>query len=231
MQRRINSEWNPKKIPLFSPIQTEQLACVAWLDNAHPFPEQLRKESLAYSYQTEGNSPIRKAMIEEVEPSRVFLESCLGVPIRSLEARFQYLPRCDENRVFCIHCDPKQWSAVLYLNEEHENFDGTGFFKHRFTGMSRTPSPAESIMLSKVLQLPLAEVVERSGKERLALDCWEPQLIVPWKFNRLVVFPGYLYHRPCSTWGEGLEDGRLAQVFNFDTDEAPLFMRDSSLDC
>ena len=38
------------------------------------------------------------------------------------------------------------------------------------------------------------------------------------KYNRLICFPGYRYHRSLRYFGSNLHDGRLFQVFFFNTD-------------
>ena len=91
--------------------------------------------------------------------------------------------------------DMGQWSAVLYLNQNPPEGDGTAFWTHKASGAIGSLVPHE-----------------RSA-EGNSIEGWTRRAVVQAKFNRMVVFPSHLFHSRAihENWGEGNES-RLTQV-------------------
>ena len=108
---------------------------------------------------------------------------------------FRRSPRGQSEPNF-IHSDETmgQWTAILYLNPNPEDGDGTTFWRHRTSGAVRGD----------------ASEIWRRDRDRSA---WEPLRHVPARFNRLLIFDAPLFHSRGieENYGEG-EDARLIQV-------------------
>lgn len=96
-----------------------------------------------------------------------------------------------------IHTDVDMgdWSAILYLNIDPPESDGTVFWKHRDTGAIESSIPHER------------------SSEGLTQAGWQPWRRVEAKWNRLLVFPSRYFHSRSiqENWGIG-DMARLTQV-------------------
>jgi hypothetical protein len=96
-----------------------------------------------------------------------------------------------------IHTDVDMgdWSALLYLNPEPKQGDGTTFWTHRPTGTIESSIPHER------------------SREGDTVDNWDVREHVHSKFNRAVLFPSTYFHSRAihENWGDG-DDARLVQV-------------------
>jgi len=95
-----------------------------------------------------------------------------------------------------IHTDVDMghWTALLYLNPDPKEGDGTAFWTHR-TGAIESSIPHE-----------------RSEEGRIP-DSWTLRELVGGAFNRVLMFPSTYFHSRAihENWGEG-DDARLVQV-------------------
>lgn len=96
-----------------------------------------------------------------------------------------------------IHTDVDMgdWSAILYLNEDPPESDGTCFWTYVKTGAIESLIPHER------------------SEEGTSSAGWALRKFVPAKMNRLLVFPSSFFHSRAmhENWGEGV-DSRLTQV-------------------
>jgi hypothetical protein len=96
-----------------------------------------------------------------------------------------------------IHTDVDMgdWTALLYLNPQPPEGDGTKFWQHISTGAVGSAIPHER------------------SHEGLTTEGWHRWNFVRAKFNRLVLFPATLFHSRAieRNWGEG-RGARLTQV-------------------
>lgn len=110
-----------------------------------------------------------------------------------------------------VHSDREagEYTAILYLSE-HEG-SGTGFYKHRRTGLTRMNSFAEMAREPEEFARLKAEMVKGSDED------WELTELVRGKFNRALVFDAPLFHarRPKDGFGSNAEDGRMVWVCHF----------------
>jgi hypothetical protein len=113
-----------------------------------------------------------------------------------------------------IHYDRHPWAGILYLTPDGLSRGGTGFFWHKKSGLSGPPAGKE---------LPAGPVQSFEDFERmivrdsLDLSCWEMFHLVPFKFNRLVLFRGsQFFHGTFKRFGDNPSNGRLTQNFFFD---------------
>jgi hypothetical protein len=94
-----------------------------------------------------------------------------------------------------IHMDEgARWAGVLYLNtpEQCRGRPGTHFFRHIPTDSDGAPA--------------------NNGDSNDPAK-WERVMTVPMRFNRLVLYPGDLWHANGELFGDSPETGRLIQLF------------------
>jgi len=109
-----------------------------------------------------------------------------------------------------IHSDGGvRWAGVLYLTPTAPLSAGTGFYRHKKTKIDRfvhlTETPTE-----KDLNNPYLTDYKDITK-------WELTDEVSNKFNRLILYDATLFHKSMDYFGKSLYDGRLFQVFFFNT--------------
>ena len=98
------------------------------------------------------------------------------------------------------HVDPAVYACVLYLNEEGEG--GTSFFTHKSTGltnMENVHTPFKRTQEYWNYKEWVYDFTEKS-KEKVDNDTmliekvWEEEHHIKMKFNRLVIYPSYIWH-------------------------------------
>lgn len=115
-----------------------------------------------------------------------------------------------------VHSD-RMWGAktcITYLSEHKDVNSGTGFFRHRATGM---------------IEMPLFEEMKEAGTfEQLSKDMvdgsndlWEQTDFVRGIYNRALIFHAPLFHSrwPKNGLGNTEENGRMVHVCHFHTPE------------
>lgn len=89
---------------------------------------------------------------------------------------------------------PHHMAVLLYLCDERHG--GTGFYRHRATGLQRISADTREHYLDRYY----AEINERRPRQRYfdaGDDRFEFLGLMPARFNRLVVYPGSLLHSAC----------------------------------
>lgn len=120
------------------------------------------------------------------------LERILGIRIDSNIFQFRYTLSGSPKRAVC-HVDRAQYTAVMYLTLPEHCRGGTSLFRHRPSGRYE------------------AGVEEQFNYS--APELWEEVLRAEMKFNRMVVYPGRLFHSPTPPFfGDAIENARLTQT-------------------
>ncbi len=129
-----------------------------------------------------------------------FEDGCTGA--------FQYTT---EEHHSWIHSDGgNHWAAVLYLTPNAPISSGTAFYRHKITRLEKYEHKSET-PTEKDLKHPYLRDFKDNTK-------WEMTDYVSNKFNRLVLYKASLFHKSLDYFGKGLNDGRLFQVFFFNTE-------------
>jgi len=113
-----------------------------------------------------------------------------------------------------IHSDREagSWTAIVYLTK-HEELSGTGFFRHRSTGITEMPSFDELRANPEFFSQLKTEMVE--GKD----EVWEQTDFVRGIKNRCLIFNAPLFHArfPKDGLGDGSdESARIVWVCHFE---------------
>lgn len=122
----------------------------------------------------------------------------------------------------------RQYAAVLYLNLPEQCKGGTIFWRHRGTGWSRRHDDgavraAGYANFKSFQQRFLPHNVHASQFNEMAArrQEWQPLLQVPMCYNRLIIYRGDFFHSIGEVFGSKMDDGRLVQLFFFETLDTP----------
>jgi hypothetical protein len=112
-----------------------------------------------------------------------------------------------------VHSDREtgDYTCVAYLSEHGNKKTGTGFYRHRRTGMERMPSFAEMAQDPEEFERLKAEMVEGSPEH------WEEIAFIAGQFNRAVIFDAPLFHArvPRHGFADTEAAGRMVWVSHF----------------
>lgn len=114
-----------------------------------------------------------------------------------------------------VHSDRESgdYTCIVYLSD-HAELSGTGFYRHRETGMTHMPSFADLSKDSVFFDKLKAEMVGGSDEH------WEQLDFVRGLYNRAVIFDAPRFHArsPKNGFSSTPEDGRLVWVCHFITE-------------
>lgn len=137
------------------------------------------------------------------------LTAAIGRPIYPNNMFFR-MTRPDTEAAY-VHSD-RQWgdqTAIVYLSK-HAEISGTGFYRHRATGLLEMPT-FEEMKETGVFEQLKKDMVEGSKLQWEALD------FVRGTYNRALIFHAPLFHSrvPKNGLGATPEEGRLVWVTHF----------------
>ncbi|MDH5325309.1 MAG: 2OG-Fe(II) oxygenase [Gammaproteobacteria bacterium] len=116
----------------------------------------------------------------------------MGITIENNIFNFRYTLGSFTKRAVC-HVDDTQFSAVMYLTLPEHCQGGTSIFRH-------IPTNSYSASCEENLDFTTAE-------------SWEEIHRVEMRFNRMVVYPGQLFHSVTPPFfGDSIENARLSQT-------------------
>jgi Family of unknown function (DUF6445) len=111
-----------------------------------------------------------------------------------------------------VHSDREagDFTAILYLSK-HTDESGTGFYRHRQSGIAWMRSFAEMTKDPEWFAKFKTEMVE--GKP----EVWECTRFVEGRYNRALIFEAPLFHsrHPKHGYGSTIEDGRMVWVCHY----------------
>jgi len=114
-----------------------------------------------------------------------------------------------------VHADSAvDWAAIIYLTPNAQLRGGTGFYKHKETGLEGPPSDrlARKMGFEDAIEFE-NQIVRRDMAD---LDAWDLVSYTAPVYNRLILFRGnQLYHAPLGGFGNTIQDGRLIHIFFF----------------
>ncbi len=174
-------------------------------DDFYETPYTVRSSALSQSYSAppgldpanpqNGGAAMRATCAGEIERyAREKIEGILGAAIVASLFQFRYTLAAFPKRAVC-HFDDFDFTAVMYLTLPQHCQGGTSFFRHRPTDhASFDPDSSSKYNFADPAQ-------------------WEEVDRVPMKFNRMVVYPGKLFHSPTPPFfGDTIENARLSQT-------------------
>jgi len=186
------------------------------IDDFYAEPQKVRDFALKQEFKVRGNYPgqrtesylnesIKKRLQEILYPYAGNITNWGG----EYTGSFQYTTASDRS---WIHADSTtDWAAVCYLTPDAPVSAGTGIFRHKKTGwMHYDYKEAE--------KNPEYNKNAPSGDDMQDYTKWEMVDRVGNIFNRLIMYRADNYHVSLDYFGKDINDGRLFQVFFFNTE-------------
>ncbi len=123
---------------------------------------------------------------------------------------FQY---CVSTDFTWVHTDMwSWWAAVLFLTPNPPIHTGTGFFRHRETGLYKSPAP----MVGEEDNNYLLHTLNSDGDNWPKWEMYEEHSN---QFNKMILYRGDYFHSSLRYFGKTIHDSRLFQTFFFRTEE------------
>lgn len=198
------------------------------VDNFYENPEEIRQlaKSLSYYRKSEATYPGAEAYIldprwDEVRNIlRSYIQEDVDAPSPKkepfLQGKFRIATSDDENtRLDYVHEDVQKWSGIIYLSLPEHCQGGVAFYKHKKTGaLSSTREWFNQIFshLHRKDKATIKAEIQRVFKDP---NEWEMVGQIPMKYNRAVMLMGQCFHGSTGVFGNGFENGRLTQHFEF----------------
>ena len=186
-------------------------------------PDGFRRQALSLDYpDLPGPYPGRNSVQRlEIPGLSQYVSHLVGEPLKPVEP-LQSHGKCritlaSDPRRGAIHVDNSQWSGILYLTKPLDCRGGTEFFRHKRTGLERSPiTDAEAIAMGLAgRDAVIEQTIGRDGEKR---SSWEKTMDIPMRYNRLVLLRPWFFHTAGPGFGKSLEDGRLINVMFFTLD-------------
>jgi len=176
-------------------------------DGFYNNPDSVREFALSQDFNVTGNYPGSR--------TKSFLDQETKAAIQSIVAEaggnvtnwynqdgftgsFQLTYASDRSWIHSDHVT--MWAGVLYLTPDAPLSGGTGTFKHRATGAMTGAEMGDH--LHEPQDMTKWEIVDRMANI----------------YNRLVMYRGDTFHSSLDYFGSQVDDGRLFQLFFFDTE-------------
>jgi hypothetical protein len=178
------------------------------IDNFYNNVDGTREFILTQEFNIIGNFPGKRTTSYANDKIKIAFENIIGKEIvywpNSYNGSFQYTTS-DMNS--WVHRDETSWAGILYLTPNAPLSSGTGFFKHKRTGIE------DKNQYDKADESVKKELDNDSND----IDKWEMVDYVGNKYNRLILFQGTRNHRSMDYFGKNKNDGRLFQLWFFNT--------------
>lgn len=178
------------------------------IDNFYNNVDGTREFILTQQFNIIGNFPGKRTTSYANDKIKIAFENIIGKEIvywpNSYNGSFQYTTSDMDS---WVHRDETSWAGILYLTPNAPLSSGTGFFKHKRTGIE------DKNQYDKADESVKKELDNDSND----IDKWEMVDYVGNKYNRLILFQGTRNHRSMDYFGKNKNDGRLFQLWFFNT--------------
>lgn len=188
------------------------------VDDFYKDPDAVRRKALEDEFTSCGEYYPGLRTLQPFLPQTVKkrLQAILASPVdwdaTKHNGVFQVNRKCDESKQY-IHVDSSHWAGLVYLSKEQG--PGTRFYRHRASGLSVYPSKKVAEAVGRRRDMDPFDVANELIEDRADESKWTTLFEVPFRFNRLVMYPASQFHRNATCWGETPQDARLTQIFFF----------------
>lgn len=187
------------------------------IDNFFEDPDAVREFALSVPYDFVANWPgMRTRGVHPVQSQELKekFEKILNRPItrwdifdgdsqKQMNTCYQLCLHDDKT---WVHHDFTKWAGVVYLKPNADPNSGTGFFRHKETGVTFWDKEDPKTEFNRTAAM-------------YDLDKWELIAEVKNVYNRLILYRADQYHRSMLPgFGNNYLTGRLTQVFFFDAE-------------
>jgi hypothetical protein len=190
------------------------------IDDFYANPDDVREFALKQEFKVRGNYPGQRTKSFLNDGLKKKLRDILfpfageitywgsDDPENNYTGSFQYTVAEDRS---WIHADSTtDWAAVCYLTPNAPLTAGTGIFRHKATGWSHYDYKRETE--------PGYIDAAPPGNEMRDYTKWEMVDRIGNVYNRLIMYRADNYHVSLDYFGKDMHDGRLFQVFFFNTE-------------
>ena len=192
------------------------------IDNFYTNPEEVREFALSQDFSVRGNYPGNRTVSFLDDELKDYINRIVSPHAGNViywadggedtyTGAFQLTTA--EDRTW-IHADQTTgWAGVCYLTPNAPHTGGTGLFRHKETGMYKSPRDeyGNRVDYGHELMEPLKNDYQDYTK-------WDLVDVVGNVFNRLVLYRGDIFHASLDYFGHDMETGRLFQTFFFSTE-------------
>ena len=179
------------------------------IDNFYQNVDKTREFILTQPFNITGNFPGKRTISYANDIIKKRFEKEIGKEItywsnNDYNGSFQYTTG-DMNS--WVHRDRTTWAGILYLTPDAPLSSGTAFFRHKKTGIEDISEYNKS-----------DEIIKKElDNDSNNINKWDMIDYVGNKYNRLVLFRGTRNHRSMDYFGKDKNDGRLFQLWFFNT--------------
>jgi hypothetical protein len=189
------------------------------VDGFYTDPNFIRSLSLSLQKESQSNGNYAGIMTEQSFFTQEHVDTpsqLLGHPVKpgtqlTGKIRFTKLGDVYKQDIHFDFGDNLAWAGVCYLSPNHpENHPGTIFWKHRRTGLESIPRAMEGLQQHGWNSVDeLKTFLDEEGTRH---ELWEQTMVVPYRFNRLVLFRPWMFHSPGPAFGDSVETARVVQT-------------------
>lgn len=191
------------------------------IDDFTPFVDEVRQSALESGFGTwrpskgEAGSSIYDGMNFWGKHSLLLHALCYAMGRQVYPNSMFFRVTNEDTEAAYVHSDRESgdFTCIVYLSQ-HDETSGTGFYRHRETGMTHMPSFAELVQDTAGFEKLKREMVEGSNEH------WEQLDFVRGLYNRAVIFDAPRFHArvPRHGFSNNAEDGRMVWACHFVTD-------------
>jgi hypothetical protein len=190
------------------------------IDDFLPNAEELRERALKLNYSLKGPYPglnsVEKINIPGLDEmvSRLVYQPVRPPWTKNYSHGSFRLALAKDDEPARIHIDQSHWSGILYLSRPEDCQGGTEFYRHLPTGTDHMPFTEQGIAelgYSSFDDLR-EEILEKDALDR---SKWELTMVVPMRFNRLVLTQPQYWHTSGPSFGDTPETGRLIYMMRY----------------
>lgn len=174
------------------------------IDDFYSNPDLVRNFALAQSFDVRGNYPGARTTSFLTEDVKILIQQIINphggnitewFPQDGFSGSFQ-LDTANDRGI--IHIDPfNTWAGICYLTPNAPLTSGLGIYRHKSTGDYFAGD--KHYEFNDVTKWDLADIIAN-------------------KYNRLVLYKNKMFHSNMDYFGSGPENGRLSQLFFFNTE-------------
>ena len=190
------------------------------IDDFLPNAEELRERALKLNYSLKGPYPglnsVEKINIPGLDEmvSRLVYQPVRPPWTKNYSHGSFRLALAKDDEPAKIHIDQSHWSGILYLSRPEDCQGGTEFYRHLPTGTDHMPFTEQGIA---ELGYSSFDDLREQILEKDALDRskWELTMVVPMRFDRLVLTQPQYWHTSGPSFGDTRETGRLIYMMRY----------------
>jgi len=183
-------------------------------DNFYNNPEEVRNFALQQNFEVKGNYPGNRTISFLNESVQEVIQNLLLSHAGEItwwggeySGAYQYTTKHDKS---WIHADQtSNWAGICYLTPNAPPSGGTGFFKHKETGITEAPIKEDGTYDM--------EMLNKLGEDSQDYSKWEMTDEISNKYNRLILYRADMFHQSLVYFGDNISNGRLFQTFFFNT--------------